>query len=71
MCQRLLYVVRGGLASFAVAVALWELEGVREGVKAVPEEVDEEEMSEHLDAGYRELTPPAAGSATLTAPATW
>ena len=30
---------------------------VREGVKAVLEEVLEEGMSEHLDAGYRELTP--------------
>ncbi len=31
---------------------------VLEGVKAVLEEVLEEEMAEHLKAGYRELTPP-------------
>jgi len=30
---------------------------VREGVKAVLEEVLEEEMTEHLNAGYRQLTP--------------
>ena len=30
---------------------------VREGVKAVLEEVLQEEMTEHLEAGYRELTP--------------
>ena len=30
---------------------------VRQGVKAVLEEVLEQEMSEHLKAGYRELTP--------------
>ncbi len=30
---------------------------VRQGVKAVLEEVLQEEMSEHLQAGYRELTP--------------
>jgi transposase-like protein len=30
---------------------------VREGVKAVLEEVLEEEMTEHLEAGYWELTP--------------
>ena len=34
---------------------------VREGVKAVLEEVLEEEMAEHLDAGYRELTPTRRG----------
>ena len=34
---------------------------VREGVKAVLEEVLEEEMSEHLKAGYRELTPTRKG----------
>ncbi len=34
---------------------------VREGVKAVLEEVLEEEMTEHLDAGYRELTPTRRG----------
>jgi transposase-like protein len=30
---------------------------VREGVKAVLEEVLQEEITEHLQAGYRELTP--------------
>jgi putative transposase len=34
---------------------------VREGVKAVLEEVLEEEMTEHLKAGYRELTPSRRG----------
>jgi putative transposase len=34
---------------------------VRQGVKAVLEEVLEEEMSEHLKAGYRELTPTRRG----------
>jgi putative transposase len=34
---------------------------VREGVKAVFEEVLEEEMTEHLKAGYRELTPTRKG----------
>lgn len=34
---------------------------VREGVKAVLEEVLEEEMTGHLDAGYRELTPTRRG----------
>jgi putative transposase len=34
---------------------------VREGVKAVLEEVLEEEMTEHLKAGYRELTPTRRG----------
>ena len=34
---------------------------VREGVKAVLEEVLEEEMTHHLDAGYRELTPTRRG----------
>ncbi len=34
---------------------------VREGVKAVLEEVLEEEMTEHLEAGYRELTPTRRG----------
>ncbi|HEV3477729.1 MAG TPA: IS256 family transposase [Rubrobacteraceae bacterium] len=34
---------------------------VREGVKAVLEEVLQEEMTEHLDAGYRELTPTRRG----------
>src|SRR5215207_4432422 len=34
---------------------------VRQGVKAVLEEVLKEEMSEHLKAGYRELTPTRKG----------
>jgi putative transposase len=34
---------------------------VREGVKAVLEEVLQEEMTEHLKAGYRELTPTRRG----------
>jgi putative transposase len=34
---------------------------VRQGVKAVLEEVLEEEMAEHLEAGYRELTPTRRG----------
>jgi len=34
---------------------------VRQGVKAVLEEVLEEEMSEHLEAGFRELTPTRRG----------
>ncbi len=34
---------------------------VREGVKAVLEEVLREEMTEHLEAGYRELTPTRRG----------
>jgi putative transposase len=34
---------------------------VREGVKAVLEEVLEEEMTHHLEAGYRELTPTRRG----------
>ena len=34
---------------------------VREGVKAVLEEVLEEEMTEHRGAGYRELTPTRRG----------
>ena len=34
---------------------------VREGVKAVLEEVLQGEMSEHLKAGYRELTPTRRG----------
>jgi putative transposase len=34
---------------------------VREGVKAVLEEVLQEEMTEHLEAGYRELTPTRRG----------
>jgi putative transposase len=34
---------------------------VRDGVKAVLEEILEEEMAEHLQAGYRELTPTRRG----------
>ena len=34
---------------------------VRRGVKAVLEEVLQEEMTEHLEAGYRELTPTRRG----------
>jgi transposase-like protein len=34
---------------------------VREGVKAVLEEVLQEEMTQHLEAGYRELTPTGRG----------
>ena len=34
---------------------------VREGVKAVLEEVLEEEMTEHLEAAHRELTPTRRG----------
>ena len=34
---------------------------VREGVKAILEEVLEEEMTEHLEAGHRELTPTRRG----------
>ena len=34
---------------------------VRQGVKAVLEEVLQEEMAEHLEAGYRELTPTRRG----------
>jgi transposase-like protein len=34
---------------------------VREGVKTVLEEVLREEMTEHLEAGYRELTPTRRG----------
>ncbi len=44
---------------------------VREGVKAVLEEVLEEEMSEHLEAAYRELTPARRGERNGTTPATW
>ena len=49
---------------------------VRQGVKAVleevlQEEVLQEEMTQHLEAGYRELTPtPGEESATLTTNAT-
>ena len=34
---------------------------VREDVKAVLEEALQEEMTQHLDAGYRELTPTRKG----------
>jgi transposase-like protein len=34
---------------------------IREGVKAVLEEVLQEEMTQHLEAGYRELTPTRRG----------
>jgi putative transposase len=34
---------------------------VRQGIKAVLEEVLEEEMTQHLEAGYRELTPTRRG----------
>ncbi len=34
---------------------------IGEGVKAVLEEVLREEMAEHLEAGYRELTPTRRG----------
>jgi transposase-like protein len=44
---------------------------VRQGVKVNLEEVLEEEMAEHLQAGYRELTPPDGESATATTPVTW
>ena len=45
---------------------------VQEGVKAVLEEVLEEEMSEHLEAGYRELTPARRGERNgLYQSATW
>ena len=44
---------------------------VRQGVKAVLEEVLEEEMTQHLQAGYRELTPtPGEESETDTTNAT-
>ena len=43
---------------------------VREGVKAVLEEVLAEEIIEHLAAGYRVLTPTRRGSATAATPAT-
>ncbi|MBA3473424.1 MAG: IS256 family transposase [Rubrobacter sp.] len=46
---------------FEQAVKLDVEARVREGVKAVLEEVLQEEMSEHLNAGYRELTPSRKG----------
>jgi transposase-like protein len=39
---------------------------VRQGVKAVLEEVLQEEMTQHLEAGYRELTP-TGGEESATA----
>ena len=39
---------------------------VLQDVKAVLEEVLEEEMTQHIGAGYRELTPPGEESATAT-----
>jgi putative transposase len=45
---------------------------VRQGVKAVLEEVLEEEMAEHLQAGYRELTPTRRGElSAATTSVTW
>ena len=46
---------------FEHAVKLDVESRVREGVKAVLQEVLEEEMTEHLKAGYRELTPTRKG----------
>lgn len=46
---------------FEEAVKLDVQARVREGVKAVLEEVLQEEMTEHLKAGYRELTPTRRG----------
>ncbi len=46
---------------FEQAVKLDVEARVRKGVKAVLEEVLQEEMAEHLDAGYRELTPTRRG----------
>jgi transposase-like protein len=43
---------------------------IREGVKAVIEQVLEEEMTEHLAAGYRGAPQAAAGSGTATTPGT-
>jgi transposase-like protein len=42
---------------------------VRQGVKAVLEEVLQEEMTEHLKAGYRQLTPTRRGERKRTLPA--
>jgi putative transposase len=46
---------------FEQAVKLDVEARVRQGVKAVLEEVLQEEMTEHLNAGYRELTPTRKG----------
>jgi hypothetical protein len=46
--------------------------GVREGVKVVLAGVLQEEMSEHLDAGYRDLTLTRRGELRAdTIPVTW
>jgi transposase-like protein len=42
---------------------------VRQGVKAVLEEVLQDEMTQHLEAGYRELTPTRKGRALRAASA--
>ena len=42
---------------------------VRQGVKAVLEEMLEEEMIQHLKAGYRELTPTRRGELRWLLPA--
>lgn len=45
---------------------------VRQGVKAVLEEVLQEEMTQHLEAGYRELTPTRRGELrAATTHVTW
>ena len=46
---------------------------LRQGVKAVLEEVLQEEMTQHLEAGYRELTPTRRGElrAATTGAACW
>ena len=46
---------------FEYAVKLDVEARLREGVKAVLEEVLQEEMTEHLNAGYRQLTPARKG----------
>lgn len=46
---------------FEQAVKLDVEARVRQGVEAVLEEVLQEEMTEHLEAGYRELTPTRKG----------
>ena len=45
---------------------------VRQGAKAVLEEVLQEQMTQHLEAGYRELTPTRRGERNgHTTRATW
>jgi hypothetical protein len=44
---------------------------LREGVKALLEEVRQEEMTVHLKAGFQTLLPLAAASATATTGAPW